>query len=1365
MEVNGQIFQNLELPGNFLPGNAGEPNLPGSGRYIAIPQGSQVNMSIVSYRSETFNNILLAPAFRIPWANENGKLVYKKNESIYSTNKFFPEEPIVLSKAELIRGIDVAMLGITPFHYNPVTQQLIVYHDLKIEVSFTGGNGHFGNDKLRSRWWDPMLSDLLLNYESLPEMDYNRSFQSSKETGCEYLIITPNDAEFQQWADSIKKFRTTQGIFTKVVTLGEVGGNSPVIIEDYINNAYNTWDIVPSACLLLGDYGTNASNTITSPLFDNYCVSDNIYGDVDNDNLPDIVFARITAQDEIQLQVMVTKFLDYERTPPVDANFYNHPITSVGWQTESWYQVCSEVIGGFWREDLGKEPVRINEIYSGTPGTDWSTAPNTGTVVDYFGPAPGGLGYIPELPSDLGGWSGGTADVMNDAINAGTFMVQHRDHGTESGWTQPAYSSIDVNGLLNTDLTFIWSIDNLTGKFNYSTEVFAEKLHRYTHKDENSACFGINAASEITYAFVSDVYVWGAFDNMWPEFMPEYGSTPEPRGILPAFACAAGKYFLEQSGWPNNTENKAATYHLFHHHGDAFTTVYSEVPQTLTVTHEPFLYMGETTFEVTADMDALIALSVNGELIGTATGTGAPVLIDIPVQTPPDQVMITVTKQNYFRYVGYAAVLPATGPYVVQFGIAINDESGNGNGIMETSESIMASITVKNIGVEDAANVMVTIATSDPYVTITDDNENYGTILSGATAVVNDGFAWATADNIPDLHNVIFEMTATDGTLSWTTSISVTGHAPSIEFGTLLIDDYIGNYNGRLEPGETAFLIFPTANNGSYIAADAIASLSCLSSYITLTNTTFDFNDIGAGLMEEAMFNVVVSPSAPAGTYVEFLYEVNAGGYFQQAVFPTIISMVVEDWETGDMSQFDWSTGGNSDWTITFENPYQGSFCSKSGVIDHAQSSFLSVQYEVLGEDSLSFWYKVSSEAGYDLLRFYIDDVELSSWSGEIGWERASFLVPVGAHTFKWEYSKDVSLSSGEDCAWLDFIVFPVSVYEASFASNVTEICEGDMVNFYDQSPLNTISWEWYFEGGSPETSTLQNPDVEYFASGVFDVSLTVSNGTESNTLLLEDYISVSALPGTAPAPTGPESVCGSESNTLYSTAGLPGINTYLWVLQPAAAGFVAGTGLGATVYWDDEFLGEATLKVAGTNNCGNGAFSNPFTITRYIPEVSLAPFSWVCVGWPAFELTGGMPAGGIYSGPGIEDGWFNPSLAGVGTHTITYTYSDPNNCENFATETILVDPCPGINERFDASEITFFPNPTSGIITIGINEEYENAEIEVVNTLNRVVYSGTLKIAGRNSVQIDLGMLTRGVYFIKLKTEVLEKTEKIILQ
>jgi len=1362
IDIKGETFQNIELAGNFLPADEGSPNLPASGRYIAIPQGAGISMNITSISTETIEDVHIAPSFRIPKATEKGPLEYYKNETIYSQNKFFPEVSIELSEPDVIRGVDVVMLGITPFQYNPVTKQLIVYHEIKVEISFDGGSGQFGDDRLRSRWWDPIFSDILLNYNSLPKTDYNHTIQLTDDTGCDYLIITPNDMEFQQYADTIKAFRTAQGIITQVVTLAEIGGNSATLIEDYIDDAYATWDIVPSACLLLGDYGTDAANRITSPVWDTYCVSDNIFGDVTGNDLPDITMARITALDEFMLQVMVSKFVDYETAPPLESSFYNHPITTLGWQTESWFQLTAEIIGGFWREELGKNPVRINDIVSGTPGTVWSTAENTDAIVDYFGPD--GLGYIPATPDVLGGWEGGTGDSITVAINDGAFMIQHRDHGSEIGWGTPAYTIASMNNLTNTELTFVWSTDCLTGKFNFGTEVFAEKFHRYTHKDENSGCFGINAASEINYSFVNDVYVLGAYDYMWPDFMPDNVITPEPRGILPAFAAVAGKYFLAPSSWPSLSEYKVATYHLYHHHGDAFTTVFSEVPQTLTVSHIPYLYMGETTFEVTADEGALIGLSVNGELIGTGTGTGSPVSITIPPQTPPDQVMVIVTKQNYFRYEGFASVLPSTGPYVVQSSISLNDATGNGNGIMETSESILASLTVENIGVEDASNIDVKLTSVDPYVNVTDSMENYGAIPAGTTAVVADAFAWNVADNIPDLHNVLFEMSATDGTSTWVSDLTITGHAPNLELGAMFMDDYIGNANGRLDPGETAYMIIQTINSGSYVASNTTGTVTCLSEYITLNNSSFNFYDIGAGLMEEAMFNVTVADNAPAGTYVEFLYEVTSGGYNLIQNFPTILSMVVEDWETGDMSMFNWTTGGEVGWDVSTQSPYEGGFCAKSGTVDHDQTSFISIEYEVFGSDTLSFWTRVSSESGYDYLKFYMNDVEISSWTGETEWTRSAFLIDEGVHTFKWAYEKDESLSSGNDCAWLDFIIFPVAVYEASFISDETEICEGASVTFTDQSPVTTISWDWTFEGGTPNTSTQQNPVVEYSSAGIFDVSLTISNGSETNTLLMEDYISVITAPGQAPVPTGLTTVCANESFTTYSTSGIPGITDYEWLLEPAEAGNVTPSGLNADVFWTDGYTGDVTLKVAGENNCGTGIYSDALEITLYLPEVTLEPFEWVCVDWPAFELSGGLPEDGEYSGPGIENGWFTPSVAGIGTHTITYTYTDPDGCENFATETILVDPCVGIDEMIDQTGISVFPNPNNGEFVVHFDHDLGFADIEVINTKNIVVYTERKKDISGKQLTMDLKGLSNGIYFIRIKTGKTEKLAKIIL-
>ena len=72
--------------------------------------------------------------------------------------------------------------------------------------------------------------------------------------------------------------------------------------------------------------------------------------------------------------------------------------------------------------------------------------------------------------------------------------------------------------------------------------------------------------------------------------------------------------------------------------GDAFTTVYTDMPQNLTVVHSPVMITGIPAFDVTADVNSLIALTLNGEIIGVAEGTGFPVSIDVPVINPGNVV-------------------------------------------------------------------------------------------------------------------------------------------------------------------------------------------------------------------------------------------------------------------------------------------------------------------------------------------------------------------------------------------------------------------------------------------------------------------------------------------------------------------------------------------------------------------------------------------------------------------------------------------------------------------------------------------------------------------------------------------------------
>jgi hypothetical protein len=669
VNFDGHDMKAPKIDGVFLPNNAGMPDLAGTGRYIAIPQGANVVYKIVSYRTEVISNIEIAPAPELPLDNDPTPLKYYKDKSVYDNNAYYPESPVKMSEKTSIRGVDAIILGITPFQYNPVTKELIVYTDLKVQVDFVGGNGHFGDDAFRNRWWEPILSDNFINYSSLPKIDFDNRYKDIMlETGYEYVVICPNNAEFVQWADSIKDFRNKQGIKTGVYKMSDIGGNTVSAIKTWVNNAYNTWTIKPAAICLLADYGTESTgaSTIISQLQTHPAgypafASDNYFADVNGDEMPEIVFSRIIANESTQLQTLITKNLNYERNPPTSSSYYDHPITALGWQTERWFQLCSELVGGYFKKMKGMHPVRINKVYSGTPSTSWSSNTNTPTVVNYFGP--NGLYYIPQTPDSLGGFDGGTPAQVVTAINNGAFMLQHRDHGSYTGWGEPAFTTSYINQLTNTTYpTFVFSINCETGAYHNPSGCpangsFVEIFVRFKYNSQNAGAFGMVCPSETSYSFVNDTYVWGMYDNMWPDFMPAYGTTPASRGPKPAFGMAAGKYFLQQSSWPYNSGDKLVTYRLFHMFGDAFLNLYTAVPQNLTVSHNSMISPTATSFGVNANVGSFICLSVNGNILATATATGSKQTIPISGTLTSGQVMkVTVTNQNYFRYEGSVSV-------------------------------------------------------------------------------------------------------------------------------------------------------------------------------------------------------------------------------------------------------------------------------------------------------------------------------------------------------------------------------------------------------------------------------------------------------------------------------------------------------------------------------------------------------------------------------------------------------------------------------------------------------------------------------------------------------------------------------------
>ena len=1103
--------------GITLPADAGAPDLPAYSRFVAIPNGATAHVEMGQRSMTIVRNVDLLPASPIKFDTDDSPNTYEKDLNIYNKNAFFPEQPVTISEPFSLRGVQTVAVTVTPYQYNPVTKELRIYDDLQFSVNFDGGSGEFGDNRLRSPYWDPILMQNLANYNQLPTVDYEARMQhwvNDRPTGCEYLIVIPNNESFRQYANQLRDYRIQQGILTEVKSLSDMGCTTTNEMKSYFHNAYNSWDIPPVAVLLLGDHNSNMSVGIPAEYTyhsQNYgnCITDNGYADVTGDLLPEMAFARLVAANANEAQMMVNKQLEYEYTNPnMNADTYDHPITALGWQTQRWFQICSEVVGGYWRLH-GKHPVRINAIYQGNPGNQWSSNQNTYMVVNYFGP--NGLGYIPATPSELGGWTGGTAAQVVNAVNSGSMLLQHRDHGYYQGWGEPDFSTSNVAQMNNVGkMTFVNTINCQTGTFDYNTDCLIEAFMRRTSNGQNAGAVGCIGPTQTSYSFVNDAYAWGMYDQYDPQFMPDYGPYANYEGNWrPAFGNVAGKYFLAQSNWPYNTDNKAITYKMFTAHCDAFLTLYTQVPTNLTVNHPSQITAATTSINVTATAGAVIALTRDNNILAVATATGNQQSITFQAQPSNTNITIVATKQDKLRYVGTIHVISE--PNLTLTEVSVND--GN-NGQLEYGEQASFDMTIKNTGNIASTLATATLTVRQPlFVTINENTATIPALNPNESTNLTDVFGITISDNVPNDTRLEFILTMVGGNHTWTSNFTFDAYAPNLKVSDqMTVNDYIvnkGNGNGRLDPGENAEICFTYCNNGGATANDVAATLTTASQqYITISNPTVTTATVDAGETIAVTYNVSVAATMPRGEAALFTLHAQTGSYTNECEFSHRVGLENATFENG-MGDLGWQNDPDHPWTITTTNPYSGQYCLQSGTIGLNATSTLSLPFEVENEtDEIRFYRRVDCDNS-DYLRFYIDDTEILALSGIVSWREVSFPVTQGEHVFTWKYVKDGSGTAGSDHVFIDEVILPVR--HISFACNAgadQDICQVAAQLEANVIGHETLSWSSNGDGNFNETDIL-NP---VYTPGEQDltfktVTLTLTATNEAGETLSDDVI------------------------------------------------------------------------------------------------------------------------------------------------------------------------------------------------------------------------------------------------------------------
>jgi len=1163
-------FTEILMADAYSTNRIGEPILPAQKKLIAIPFGAEVDITVNSYTTSTFNleeegikNALMPLQYDIPKDIDPSEVPFQYNKEAYDAKSYNQSEIATIEIIGVMRGVRIARVTVEPARYNPSTNQLKIYNDIEISVSYENADWSLTNQTFQATY-SPFFD---IAYQQLLNVDNVYDDHPDLLTFPVNMLIVANP----MFTDALQPFLDWKTLIGYELTVGytDVIGTTSNDIETWVHNEYNTGlanGNAPDFVIFVGDVQqvpASATGSSSGKKTDLY------YASVDGDMFPEMYYGRLSAQTVPQLTAQLDKILYYEKYEFADPSYLDDVTLIAG-------------ADGSGNPNYGQPTI--------TYGTE-----------NYFNVEHGYENLNVYLTSPYTG--------CYDDERIRVSFINYTAHCSQTSWGTPNLTISGVNSFDNSNQYPI-AIGNccLAADFGYG-ECIGEAWIRA----ENKGAAGYIGSSPSSY-WKSDMY-WavGAYpmtNNNGNGYVPTYeettmgafdGSWGDSYYCLHAIAFVGNLAVTEvnNQGWLNDA---TSTYYwqAYNTLGDPSMLPYNTQGSVNTVSHMDILPIGVTQYEVTAEPGSYVAITKDGVIYGTGyVESSGVVTVELDPITESGDVNIVVTKSQFIPYVTTVPAAALEGPYLTISDFVFD----NGILAVDYGTNVTLDISVSNLGTDPSDDVTVTLIFSDDYCILTSAATiNIGSIASDETITVEDAFSFEITDDAPDMYVVSIDVEI-EGTSKeiWESSINFDIYAPVPAFGTYTVDDASGNNNGRFDPGETVDITIQTLNNGHAASIEGEMVVSTISSFLTINTPNIDVIAIDAEGMQEVTMNVSADEATPIGTLVDINLDFTAGNYTASHLIQEIIGLILEDFESGDFTGFDWQFN-NFPWTIVSDGQaYEGNFAARSATISHNQNSTMELECSVVADGDISFFYKVSSEANYDKLKFYINNVEQDSWSGEVAWAEATYAVTAGDNTFKWEYDKDVSVSSGDDCAWIDYIILPAMTFTSVYAGPDAEVCENDVFQCTG-SATNYVSFFWLTSGtgifdDDQSFTPIYTPSDDDITNGNVSLSLNIIDVDEipvSDTMML----SFNYLPAMPSTPVGPELVdLNSVTQNEYTTENTQYSDSYYWSLFPHEAGIISGTELVGTVNWDMEFVGEAWVKVAGENDCGSGEFSDSLLV------------------------------------------------------------------------------------------------------------------------------------------------------------------------
>ncbi|TKJ39018.1 hypothetical protein CEE37_11370 [candidate division LCP-89 bacterium B3_LCP] len=811
--LDGRNWDRVMIPGGGFNLELGCPEVPHFTRLLAIPDRSGARVEFEALETTVLTGIDLMPAQGVePEEHEKHKTASSYDEGVYSQDALYPVIEAVTGEPAIIRGLRVIPVQMNPIRYNPVTGELHIIHRYKITI-------HFEGTDLRNVPQRPMRSVSRAWYRTMGNMIMNLDQQGLDEIKLgSYLIVCENNNNLvDNLLPALVDWKIRKGHTVAIETFSP--GSSNNTIKNIIQNAYNTWEVPPEYVLLFGDTAGDYSLPGWSP--DGI---DHPYSQLDGgDILADVAVGRLPADDDYEAAVMINKVLFYEKMPYTANSDWYHQGCLVAGSSSGGF---SSIMTNRWIKArmVDREYTRIDTFWH------WM--------------------------------SGSVATTLNNAINDGVLYVNYRGY-----WGMENFTTSMINSLTNgRKLPFVVTITCDTGGFDGYSESFMERFSNVGSPTTPKGAIGaIGTATTGTHTKYNNTVADGIYAGIFDEGITQPGNALN-RGKLEMYNA----YQAHQSGTVENYSKWNALA------GDPGLELFTHAIQYMECTIPTTVSWGENSLTlavsetgVGALEDAVVCFYKEYDLhdVGLTDAAGQ---ITLPLDLiSAGNVKITITKQNFYPIVDSLDVVQAA-VAVGYYDHSVDDDnngtsSGDNDGIINPGETVELPLTFKNFGSSTTAtSVSVTATESDDFATLGDDFETFPNISAGSTANSQDDLDIDIAADCPNGHVIQLILDTQTDQGSWDGLLEL----EVVSYDMMVRSAYATGSDTLLSPGETSDFVLEVGNIGDKTASSLSATVTSLSSYVTVNDDYASFGTVNVGVTATCSgnpFNLTASEETPPG--------------------------------------------------------------------------------------------------------------------------------------------------------------------------------------------------------------------------------------------------------------------------------------------------------------------------------------------------------------------------------------------------------------------------------------------------------------------------------------------------------------------